>query len=320
MGEIRPVSEHPTFPPLEFWNGEKVIHAMEAWTIVWAGDEALGAQIDKFLSVLLTSSYWQGLADYGVGSGMNKGVIVLPGSPPTDTCQISDVIQGILGNQVSSPNSNTALVFLFPSGTLLKDPNSPEGCAPLPGALGYHDLSAVAFVAVAEQNTLDETTSVLSHEAVEAATNGWYLPLGKEIADLCEDLADHDIAITQPGDGGTAYAAQRWFSRAAAAAGNLDPCVPAPAEPYFGVAVDPSPVQDSCGYDSLIRLMPFTYGSQTSIHWETIRTSPIEPRSGDAAPGETVYVRGSFTGLGLEIVATDPAKSSHQTCWYQPPQ
>jgi len=47
----------PPAPPM-VWHGGPVLKSMQLWTLVWAGDEQLGAEIDAFHAAVFASQYW----------------------------------------------------------------------------------------------------------------------------------------------------------------------------------------------------------------------------------------------------------------------
>ncbi len=144
------------------------------------------------------------------------------------------------------------------------DPMAASLCDSLYDLTGWHwqttpapgPAPPIAFAVVgacssdATVSVLGAMTATTSHELVEATTDPRFLTApayasvddahafwmevtgGGELADLCNlDASD----FVTPLDVG--YLVQRTWSNAAAAAGH-DPCVPAPAVPYFGVDAD----------------------------------------------------------------------------------
>lgn len=271
----RDPTDHPMVPGMDN-NGGPVMSAMEVWTIVWQGDQALGDETNTFDDWMLNSDdFWvSSLSQYGVGKGIAKGVIVLPDQPPStlDDSAIGPMIKAHIADGLfPQPNKQTLFSFVIPK----KTKSTMQGGTGCQDYGGYHSETRVAsgsktFVPYAVNlqcsgfggvTPFDSLTEVVSHELAEVATdphpftsptyskNYNDAPLGGEIGDLCTGL-DTNFAVTIPGappavDGGAGtpstmvtYYVTRLWSNAAAAANNADPCVPAP-KPYFNVAVDP---------------------------------------------------------------------------------
>src|SRR6185312_7555386 len=70
--------DHPPLWRLTHGTGA-VQAAPEIWTVVWQGDEAIGADTADFVDWMLHSDYWTGsLGEYGIGAGVSKGLVVIP--------------------------------------------------------------------------------------------------------------------------------------------------------------------------------------------------------------------------------------------------
>src|SRR5581483_3337311 len=62
----RDPTAHPPLFHLDA-HGGPVLAAMELYTVVWKGDDALGAKVDAFHAAMLGSQYWTSrLGEYGV--------------------------------------------------------------------------------------------------------------------------------------------------------------------------------------------------------------------------------------------------------------
>jgi hypothetical protein len=320
----RDPTDHPPLPQVDNLGGP-VQATPEVWTVVWQGSEDLGAQVTTFVAWMLQSSYWTStLAEYGVGAGVSKGLLVIqqPAPAKLDDSDLQVLLLNLIGHSVASapafpvPNGNSQFIFLLPKGTM-STASGDFGCHG-GGYVGYHS-SAIAMVGgasmpvaysvdlqcMADPGTyFDELTRVISHEVAEAASDPQpdskpafrSLQLsgvpgvgGGEIGDLCNGLG-LPVAV----DGAnppTSYWVQRQYSSAAAKAGVSDPCVPAPNHPYFNVAVSPA---------ALSLTLPKPAKS-------TRLTAKIEPYSFGNA-GEIKWV---LAGLGQGITAYPASGSAH---------
>ncbi len=312
-------------------NGGPVLPNAEIYTIVWPGDEALGAQVDQFHSWMLGSTYWTGsLGEYGVGAGTAKGVIVLPTAAPKtidDSAFGTLIKQSIASGLFPAPDKNTLFAFIVPKNTT----STLQGTTGCQEYGGYHAETQTAshsgvFVpysvnlqcaGFAAGSAFDGLTDVLSHEAAEAATDphpytrpGWVsyeVPLGGEIGDLCVGLEVSESAAIDVPDAGTDnlnYLVTRLYSAKAAADGTTDPCVPAPNHPYFNVAINPPAITvnvDSTGKGTLlVKVEPFAYGSVGTIKW-ALEGQPgpgvtVKPTSGQGTAGDTTYMQIDVNG------------------------
>src|SRR5262249_5079436 len=99
-----------------------VMSAMEVWTIVWTGDEALGNQTNVFNDWMLNSDdFWiASVGEYGIGKGVAKGVIVLPDTAPAtlDDSAMGPMIKAhIADGTFPAPNAQTLYSFVIPKKT-----------------------------------------------------------------------------------------------------------------------------------------------------------------------------------------------------------
>ena len=309
----RDPTNHPPLP-LMSKHGGPVLKAMEIWTVVWPGEEDLGARIDRFHSWMLKSDYWnRSLAQYGVGPGRANGVIVLPSAAPAqmDVGEF-DGLSSMLAKQHPA-NSNTVFAFVVPLTTQVTGGPGGNGCFSYGG---YHTqtLDGLPYEVNLQcggegSGGIDELTFVLSHEAAETATDprpfanpAWYSDdfanLG-EVGDLCNPLSVSLPSGNPPSDGGvtddTYYLARLWSNKNASL-GDLDPCVPIPmGEVYFNVGVNPNSgtaTLDKHGEASFpIKFEPFSYGEVGTIHWQVMQGIPgasITPNHGIARAGDTI--------------------------------
>jgi|GEM_PF-3437525 len=318
----RDPANHPTLVTMRHGRGPVMDH-IELYTVVWQGDEALGERINRFNSWMVTSDYWmESTAEYGVGQGSAKGVLVIPQKPPTTLDD--SVIEGLINGYIASglfpaPTAKTEYVFILNPKTASTMFGS-SGCNDYGG---YHtearlDTGGTVPYLINLQcgsgNNFNNLTEVVSHEVSEAATDpfpftaqGWMAsnqPLGGEISDLCSGLGlTYSVTEDQP-DGGTqdvSYFVTRNWSNAAAKAGDQDPCRPIIAgRPYFNVGVSPTNiVVDTSNGDNvteeLAEYQPYSIGSVGTIKW-SLAYSPdpgisILPSSGSAKAGDTLPLK-----------------------------
>lgn len=296
-------------PPL--WRVTKgtgpVQSAAEVWTVVWPGDEAIGAQVADFVDWMLHSDYWKSsLGEYGVGPGLSKGLIVMPSAAPSllgDTQMQQFATQLVSSGQITR-NDNTHVLFVLPTTTTVTDSGS-SSCVDF---LGYHwhtaGTSGVAYSINARcggGEPLDELSDTISHEVAEAATDpepssGYTDPNGQEVGDLCEFGLDAPIDVPPDATHPTArrYWVQRLYSDMRAAMNNVEPCLPLPWDhPYWNVALDPAVVLAAPGSSASIdaRLDVYAYGDVGDIKWVASSTgADVSPAKGVAHAGDTIAI------------------------------
>jgi hypothetical protein len=290
----------PSFAPMIKDSGP-VVSSMQAWTVVWQGDEAIGAETNAFLAWMLTSDYWQVLAQYGVGPGTTHGVIVLPLPAPTSAMV---AVQAALSAGGITPDADTALFFVPPPGPSFATVSA-----------YHHHVQALPYAVVTQLNdqgdprSFDEFTFLLSHEAAELATDpeditnpAWYRPPGPsnlaEIGDLCELVAP-SITVSTGAMGGVAtYRVTRLYSNLEAATGTTYACAPDPV-PLFGMWEDPQHsvvARYGCTPtpEAFIHFAPFSAAGDATLHWQAHPGPPgchIDPTFGDVTPGTDFFVR-----------------------------
>jgi hypothetical protein len=316
----RAPTDHPELPQVDNLGGASIA-AMEAYTIVWKGDEVLGQKTFDFIDAMLKSDYWNGsLAEYGVGKGSSVKLIVLDDAPPAtlDDAGVKTLVKSLFAaGKVPAVTPNMVLFFAFNPKTM-STMQGGQGCSEYGG---YHSETQTAsgsgiYVSYAVNLQCPTSgsdpdwnyfTSTISHEAAEAATDahpfttpGWSNqtnPLGGEIGDLCVGL-DTKLTISSAPDGGApvTYVVQRLYSQKAAAAGNSDPCLPAPAtHPYFNVGIEPRDITvatDNAGKGTFMaKIEPYAFGEVGSLTWQ-LEGQPgagikVSPTQGTGAPGDT---------------------------------
>jgi hypothetical protein len=298
---------------VENQGGAPIAH-MDVWTVVWRGDEAIGATVDTLNGAVLTSDYMVGsLTEYGVGAGAAHGVIVL-GAPPATIDD--DALEAALatlpgmtttaGAPVGPPDASSVVTFVIPKSTHPPIDTSyhAETSALLPAAGGaklHRPYIVLLQQEVGFVPELDYLTWTQSHELVETATDphpdsavAWLaaaLDVAGEIADLCNDIPVRRTL------GGTSYLLTRIYSTTRARARAGDPCVPDLGLPYANVALTPLSVTvaSAVGQTATLKLHAFSSGSPASLLWNLYSDNgyDITPAVGMLAPGSetTVTVR-----------------------------
>jgi len=258
---------HPD-PPTVMNLGGPTFAAPKLQPIFFAGDDATTQMaLTSFMSQLGATSYWHATtSEYGVGAPTMLPPIVLAEtvSSPIDNTQIQTWLAGKLnGNDPAFPpaDGSTAYLIAYPPGVSVTfngngwlscyDINSWHDQVQLDAA---HNKTEAPFIVLPRcpaiyksfgLSGVDLLTNALSHEWIETATDPfidttpafatvdqphqfYQSVFGLELGDLCDLPPDAKPTTTLPGVG----VAQRTWSNAAALAGH-DPCVPAPAGPYF---------------------------------------------------------------------------------------
>ncbi|MEO6952376.1 MAG: hypothetical protein ABI321_11230 [Polyangia bacterium] len=314
----RDPTDHPAALALDNAGGA-TIAAMEVYTVVWPGDEALGAKVEAFVRFLVQSDWWMTtLTQYGAGPGVSKGVVVMNKPAPNimDDNEFTGLITGMITDGlIPAPNDNTMLFFIPPT-TLHSTLQGAAGCDVYGG---YHseteridgqkvvysvDLQCLGD-ALTSKRAFDDLTVTISHEAAEAQSDpypftdpAWVTQeslLGGEVSDLCVFENVHETTHATGGLPDTTYLVTTVYSQAAAIAGNQATCQPS-AGPFFNVAVSPGYIQVQRGADgtgtATAKYLPFSFGDVGPISW-TLQFSPgsgikISPSSGEANAGDTI--------------------------------
>jgi hypothetical protein len=235
--------------------------------VTFPGDTQ-AADINTFTKAIGASAYWKAVVgEYGVGAATG-GAIGLTETAPASIDQDKGDSESWLASRFDGTHPewgtfdpNALYLVFYPSSTTT--PQAVGGCG---GA--YHNSITVSVangndagttqqnliygivfrcdstIDVGRPTGLDLTTSMASHEMVEAATDpqgngylmtdlnhiGWGYFLGSEVGDMC---AFHAGVWIKPQDLG--YTVQRTWSNAAATAFQ-DPCVPGASDPLFMAA------------------------------------------------------------------------------------
>ena len=232
-------------------------------------DQALLPTFEQFYMGLVSSSYWQALAEYGIGPATVQIKVLTEAAPTTiddtpdaqggNTALNNWILAELSSNALPAPTPTTEYVIHFPAGTTVTA-NGTQ-CVDFDG---YHsDLTNAANTLIAYavvprctdmgstlMNTFSETAS---HEVVEAATDpypdysqGWgqvdnphlfwdEANTGSEIGDMCQNDPEAYHAFSD-----FPFMVQRFWSNTSAAARH-DPCVPEIAGGVFFNAVPELP-------------------------------------------------------------------------------
>ncbi|HWE28866.1 MAG TPA: hypothetical protein VHB97_12735 [Polyangia bacterium] len=335
----RAATDHPLLWRVMQGSGP-VQAAPEVWTVVWQGDEAIGAEVADFLDWMLHSDYWvSSLGEYGIGAGVSKGLVVIPSPPPDaiDDGQLATLATQLVTSGQITRSDNTQVAFL-PSPATTVTAGSSAGCDVF---LGYHSHGGSASSGVAYSinlrctgdpgDPLDQITGVLSHETAEAATDpeprsGFadVSPGQQEVGDLCE--FGLDVAVDVPPDATHAAARRYWLQRLysdkRAADGTIEPCLPIPWDhPYWNVAIDPKIIDVAPGTTAPAdaRLDVFAYGDVGLIKWiASSSDADVEPPSGEAHAGDTIAItvtpfQSLQAGQSIEVdILSESAKAGSQ--------
>jgi hypothetical protein len=215
----------------------------------------LKSYVDDLVTRVGGTDYWRAtVGEYGIGPLTAAPPVHLAEGAPSSTDDPS--IQTWLAQHIASdpsfmaPTSDTFYVVFYPFSTTIAF----EGLQSCFTVGAWHSSfvangATIAYAVVPEctqsdKTTLQTVTATTSHELVEAVTDPMPLtntmayasvdPLffqivlgGGEVADMCAQWPSSYIVPS-----GLPYMMQRTWSNAAALAGH-DPCVPAPAAPYF---------------------------------------------------------------------------------------
>jgi hypothetical protein len=258
---------HPDLPQIGTLGGP-VLVTPKVRPIIYAND-ASSTDIQAFLQELARTSYWTtATGEYGVGKLTVLPPIMIPSAAPAKTTDgelQSQLLANTSGNAPAWGVADPNVVYLYvvpPSATV--DVGNATCCADFGG---YHSETTTAGgVSVpyavgcscpgffgTTVSPLDERTTAISHELVEAATDPFpvsnpayeiedradivwtVINGGGEVGDMC---AFNDDAYVIPA--GSTYMVQRTWSNAAAKK-MQNPCVPSTTGLYFNSfpALDP---------------------------------------------------------------------------------
>lgn len=222
---------------------------------VFFSNDAMQSDAESFLKQLSPSTYWTATTkEYGVGDYTLGSSIVITDPAPASTTD-ADIQNWLVahadGTNMAWPKAdpNTVYAIFYPSTTTI-DLQGATSCQDY-GA--YHsntnllDNTEFAYAVMPRCKDLDELTAATSHELIEWATdplpdsNTAYGDVdvdhviwsfgggGGEVGDMCASYQSSYARIVGN------FVVQRGWSNASMKAGH-DPCVPAPADPYFNAA------------------------------------------------------------------------------------
>lgn len=238
-------------------NGGPLVTSPKIVTVTWSTDPN-AATLESFDDKLGASDYWKTtVGEYGIGaatSGAANHVHVTTPPPATSTAEEVEAFVaaqvGTAGSGWPAYDASTIYVLYIPTATQLT-PTGPYHSETMVGANAHVPFVVIDENAHGTQPLLDAVTAAASHEIAETATNPRDLSMGtdlglvdfdamhvayqistgdNELGDLCEGKPDS--VFMGPAD--LPFSLQRLWSNKSAAAGH-NPCVPAPAEPYYNV-------------------------------------------------------------------------------------
>lgn len=304
----------PAPPQAIRYNGGRVLAAPRFVPVFFSGDDmATATKLIDFTGKIGASAFWkQTTAEYGVGPGTAAPAVMLAevASGTIDDSKIKSWLTAKLNSDDPAfPAVGTDDIYIlnYPSGvtiTLTDNGAVSRSCRDFGAYHGNvrldnnHKLQRVAYAVIPRcrafggGSVTDQLTVSTSHELTEAATdpypsNGpayaqvddehinWMMLLGGgEVSDLCQNLPDANV---RPDDLAP-YAVQRGWSNAAAMGGH-DPCVPAPAAPYFAAAPElPDYVEYTVG-SSIVGVLgvQIPVGQKRTITLDLFSDGPTKP-------------------------------------------
>ncbi len=269
---------HTPLPQVPF-NGGPVLPAPQLVTIHYLGDP--GQTHNEAYDDWIAGSQWLATvgASYGVSPGVDLAKVVLPMEAPTAMTDadiqrmlVDEIDAGVLPAPAAGDAgyaTNLLYMLYLPGQTVVTIPQLGASCQSYGGYHSEDDLGpsrfpyAVLPFCYGDQGFQDVAAS---HELIEASTDPFpgsapayvfdddtspwtYYP--GEVADLC---VDYDLQI----DGRDV---QRVWSNDAATAGT-QPCVPAPAGPYYNVSPAPgNTLQMYAGQSTTFQLTGWSTGA-----------------------------------------------------------
>lgn len=279
-------AEHPDPPQVVRLMAGKVLANPRFIPVFFSGDDkTLAGKATDFETRIGASDYWkQTTAEYGVGPGTATAAVMLAEAAPAsiDDSKIRSWLQTKLNSgdpAFPAVEADDVYVLHYPSGTSITLSGSggvSQSCRQFGAYHGNvrldanHKSQRVAYAVIPRcrgfggGSTLDVLTNSVSHELTEAATdpypsngaayaqvddehiNWMTVNSGGEVSDMCQNVMNSSMRPMEL----SPFLVQRGWSNAAAMAGH-DPCVPAPAQPYFAAAPE------------LPDLVDYTIGNQT---------------------------------------------------------
>ncbi|HEY8040662.1 MAG TPA: hypothetical protein VIF15_12740 [Polyangiaceae bacterium] len=317
---------HPVMPHVVDFGGSVLAHP-RVQPLVFAGDP-FAADIAAFTAGIGKASYWAAIGqEYGVGAIAGLPLATAAEAAPaavTDAQVQTWINQKIAGGLVPAPDGETIYTVFYPAGTTVTSAAG-TSCTSFYGYHGEGKTAAGApFVYAvlprchdAYHADLDNVTNSTSHELIEASTNPyfatapayarvdtdhyvWAISSGgsTEVGDMCA-LVPGAGYLTPPD---LPYAVQRMWSNAAAAASH-DPCVPAPAGPYFNAApVLPDTVTIDFGAQGKLttQAVRIPVGQSRTIDVDLYSDGPTGPWKVEALDLATLEKKPAALGLQLD--------------------
>jgi hypothetical protein len=237
-------------------NGGPVLATPKIVTVTWSADPNAAA-IEEFGDKLGASAFWKAtVAEYGIGAASSGSHVRIATPPPAtqDASALDAFVIQQLGDPASgwpAPEASSLYVLYIPTATKL----APSGAFHSEVAVGANPHVAYAVIdesgdaaITAGKSAIEIATQTAAHEIAEVATNphvfsdlgvvgfdakhiAWQMSAADaELADICEQNPDASFH----GDADLPFTLQRLWSNKSAVAGH-NPCIPAPAEPYYNV-------------------------------------------------------------------------------------
>jgi len=317
------------FPlPQEINGGGAVLSTPRIVVITYDGDPYRD-QLEDFNAKIGATKFWHDVtSEYGVGP-MNAGRPVHLSGPAPATVDDIDVKKWFATMldgthpEFDLPDDQTMYILYYPEGTTYFL-GSATGCKEFGASDNLGQLAnggkMIPYIVVprcpnlASLDAWQTLTAVSSHELYEEATDpfktawvsvdadhlGFSLtPPFSEIGDMC--IADPTVYVVAPEIGATV---QRAWSNAAAAAGK-NPCVPAPATPYFAaVPVEKDGVKigsDFEGWSGSTRGVHVPVGQTKTIEVDLFSESPVPPWHVNVYDVATVQGRKPELSVSLDV-------------------
>lgn len=286
-------------PPMQaLYSGGRVLHAPRIVPITFDGDGNRD-DVEDFAASFGCTDYWRAIGEeYGVGPAVSGTPVHVAEPPPA---KISDKgIEIWLRNHLAAktpdweqPTPETIYAVYYTSDTTVKA-GTLESCRSFGG---FHknfkmpDGTDVIYAVMMDCTaSIDDLTSVSSHEFIEASTDplptydpaysvadddhaAYWFRTGGEVSDLCEtiDRAGQYTPSDYP------FVVQRSWSNRAALAGH-DPCVPSSGT-WFNVVpelADPVIINTSGGPVET-KGIKMAVGETKTVYLDLFADGPIDP-------------------------------------------
>jgi hypothetical protein len=317
--------------PVVINQGGPTLSPLQLVTITFSADPNSAA--DGAFGDFVVGSTWLKTvgADYGLQSATHVKKVVLTQTVPA-TVMDSD-IQTLIASKIKDgtlPSAvGTLYLIYYPPNTVVQSAfGGADTCLSVGSSAigGYHwegkngnTPFPYSVVPTCKNEALADIQASASHEIMEGATDpfpannpAWVLTdttnpwsaLDGEVGDFCELLT-----TTEGG-----YSLQQIWSNSAAKANDRDPCIPAPAEPFYNATATPGKVQTVAAGQS------FTFdikgwSSAPTTPWmitADASSSPLDPGSFDPKPmlDTTMMQNGQLAHLTVSVPAGTKSKAS----------